>query len=180
MVPGTALLLGSMFGLQFHVAGLFLAKTALAGLLLLATPFILAFVAALWIPAGKISEYCGFFNSYHLTERRLIYKLCRVIPVFYVALAEIRFIQPWRDVGPASFASNENNFYWFFFLNIWFWPVSVRQWLKILFSLQAIRCEYALTCDSGWIIVLACPNEFAERIHFQVNACKHPSFPSAG
>ena len=167
-LSGTGLVMGAWLGAYFHVAGRHLAHAALAGIGLLAAPFVIASATALLVPATPASSYWGFFNSYHLTESRLVYKLCRVIPVFYVPLAEIRFIQPWRGVGPAAFASKENNLYWFLFLNIWFWPVSVRQMLKILFSLPAIRCEYALTCDSGWIIVVACSDEFAARIHPQV------------
>ena len=172
MLPGTALLVAAAFCAQFHVALLPLAKTALAGLCLMATPFAIASATALMVPAENTSSHLGFFNSYQLTERQLIYKLCRIIPVFRVALAEIRSIQPWRDVGPASYASNENNPFWFLYRQIWFWPVPIRQWLKILFSIQALRSEYALTCESGWIIVLFCSRDFAEQINRHVNQLK--------
>ena len=174
-LPGTTLLLVSFYGAQFHAPGLPLARMALAGLCLLATPFVIASAVALFAPAQKTSSTFGFFISYHLTAQQLVYKLCRIIPVFHVALDEIRFVQPWRGIGPASFASNENNLYWFLVLRIWFWPMPVRQWLKILFSVQAIRCEYALTCNSGWVDVLACPHGFAEQIYRQVKQLKPPA-----
>lgn len=174
-LPGATLLLVSLYGAQFHAPGLPLAKMALAGLCLLVAPFVIATAFALFSPARKGSAFFGFFISYHLTERQLVYKLCRLIPVFQVALDEVRLIQPWRGVGPAAFASNENNLYWFLVLQVWFWPMPVRQWLKILCSLQAIRCEYALTCNSGWVIVLGCSHAFAEQVERQVRRFQLPA-----
>ena len=174
-LPGATLLLVSLYGAQFHIPGLPLAKLAVAGLCLLVTPFVISSAIALFSPVRNGSSFFGFFISYHLTERQLVYTLCRIIPVFQVALDEIRWIQPWRGVGPASYASNENNLYWFWVLKIWFWPRPVRQWLKILFSVQAIRCEYALTCNSGWVIVLSCSHAFAEQVNRQVQRLKPPA-----
>lgn len=174
-LPGTMLLGISLYGAQFHATGLPLAHFALAGLCLLGAPCGIASAIALFSPARKGSAFFGFFISYHVTEHHLVYKLCRLIPVFRVALDEVRLIQPWRGVGPAAFASSENNLYWFLALKIWFWPMPVRQWLKLLCSCQAIRCEYALTCKSGWVVVLGCPHAFAEQVARPVRRLQPPA-----
>jgi len=66
------------------------------------SPFVIGLATTLFLPAQKGSISIGFFNSYQLTETELIYRLCRVIPVFRISLSEITAIEPWHAVGPSA------------------------------------------------------------------------------
>ncbi len=173
MLPGMALFVVLLYAVYFQVTPFPYRDLWLTSLGLMTAPFVVGLAAALFVPAKKGKASVGFFNSYQLTDKELIYRLCRVIPVFRVSLDEIQSIQPWRDVGPSAWSSNENNPFWFLFRQTWFWPIPLRHLFKIVFSIQAIRCEYAIACESGWIIVIVCSRDFADNVFHNVNELKH-------
>lgn len=176
MLPGMTILSVFLFAtyLDFTtILPLPLGTLGCIGIGLVLTPFVIGLATSLFLPAREGSVSIGFFNSYQLTESELVYRLCRVIPIFRVSLSEIKAIDPWRAVGPTAPASNENNPFWFLFRQTWFWPMSIRQRVKIIFSAQAIRCEYVMVCESGWAIVLGCPRPFMDRVFQQVQVLKN-------
>jgi len=155
-IGGTAFLL-----IAFYAE---LPRIGLAGLCMAGIPFIVSLVAALFIRRNDHAEYFGLIHSYRLTDRELTYMLGRVVPVFRVSLAEVQGVQPWRGVAPAAAGSNEARSWWFLSSQVWFWPVPISYMAKKLTSAQALKCEYILSCDSGWIIVIACSYDFINRV----------------
>lgn len=147
---------------------------AYGGVLLL-LPVVVAFLGRLVRQGAGQGEYFGFVQSYWLSDRELVFMLCRTIPIYRVGLAGVKAVEPWRAVGPTAFGTDENNLIWFLFSRIWFWPrplgFMVRKWM----AAQAIRCEYVLICDSGWKIVLTCSRKFIERIAARVRRARSPA-----
>ena len=155
------------------------------GWLCIALPLVFGFLAVLIVPHDNKGEYFGCFNSYHLTDQELFYKLCRVIPIFRVSLKEIQSIGRWLDdESSGDFDPSESRSFGFIFSTIWYWPAPIGYSLKKMTSLYAEKPRYNLRCESGWTIVLLCSNEFINTINRQVQACESegktnvPSDPS--
>jgi hypothetical protein len=134
------------------------------GLGLVLLPLAAAAVAGLFRREAVAEVYYGFLISYRLSERNLVLLLGRTIPLYRVNLAEVIQVDRWRAVGPAAHGSGENNLVWFWLSRIWFWPRPVGWMLRNLFSIQVVRCEYVLVCETGWKIVLMCSREFIEQV----------------
>ena len=157
--------LGLVFAFRFGAP----ARWFWIGLGLVALPFACAWPFAWFSRADPGTVQLGFFNSYRLTDRQLTFRLCHAVPVFRVDLAEVKSVEPWHGVGPTAFGTQESNLVWFLCSQIWFWPAPLRFMAKILASVQALRCEYAVACESGWVIVLVCSREFANEIVRRAN-----------
>jgi len=139
-------------------------RMGVVGLCLVVIPIIVSLAAAPFFRRDEQAEYFGLIHSYRLTNQELTYMLGRVVPVFRVSLAEVHGVQPWRGVAPAAAGSNEARSWWFLSSQVWFWPVPLGYMAKKLISAQALKCEYTLACDSGWVIVIACSPDFVNRV----------------
>lgn len=162
------------------VAGLLLFAVYLHGPLILfpmglgvaLLPLAVAAVAGLFRRRAGGEAYFGFLISYRLSDRNLVLLLGRMIPLYRVDLAEVVQVDRWRAVGPTAHGTGENNLIWFWFSRLWFWPRPVGWMLRNLFSIQVVRCEYVLVCETGWKIVLMCSRDFIEQVARRVEKAR--------
>lgn len=106
----------------------------------------------------------GKLNGYVLTETDLFFSLGRVLPLLRIPLKKANSIDVWRSLGKYAYGSDDNWFYCFF-IGLWFWPLPIGIAMKNKFKIQALRFEYSISMASGWVIVIACSREFAMKIN---------------
>lgn len=163
LCPSAPLSLGVMIsGFLLYLAGLFSLDLSMVvlGLSTFFLPVVLWMVIE-YFHLDPESACLGYFFCYEITDRNLLFKLFRVVPVLMIRVSSIQRIEPRRT---ADKGLHKLNFFSFLTGRIWYWPVPFQMLPRMFSGVGHERWNYSLRLASGWTVVLVAPHEFISEI----------------